>query len=239
MCPFQCNACSFYNLRGRYPGTATPDKDKLLQLCIWRAILDLFWAREQSTVARNRSEIQGLIQSSKLLGSHNLLPPRGPYPVEYSFGIATACAMLLKTLESGRNTDQIQFETARKVRAAVSNFIHTTPHEVGASTIGYRECGSQFFSGSPTNSQWFKRFMSGCHGRMGDVWVPDKVLSLEEILATLDMLEEELKMLEAGQRRLKVAPTGSLLVCGYTAPLRGEELPLIDIGLIRKHWDEG
>ncbi|KAL7575505.1 hypothetical protein ACA910_020090 [Epithemia clementina (nom. ined.)] len=31
----------------------------------------------------------------------------------------------------------------------------------------------------------------------------------------------------------------TMLITGYTAALHGEELPLIDIGMIRKYWQEG
>ncbi|KAL7569757.1 hypothetical protein ACA910_005701 [Epithemia clementina (nom. ined.)] len=144
-----------------------------------------------------------------------------------------------ESLVDWSNANQIQFKMARKMWAAVSNFIHTTPHGVGASTIRYGERGSQFFSGSPTNSQGFKRFMSGCPQQMGNVWVPNKAVTLEEILPARDILDEEYGSLEPGHRQLEVALTGSLLVCRYTAALWGEELPLINIGMICKHWDEG
>ncbi|KAL7578815.1 hypothetical protein ACA910_016036 [Epithemia clementina (nom. ined.)] len=183
--------------------------------------------------------MQGLIALARLLGIQNPFPPHGPYPVSDLFGMGTACTMLIKTLRAGRNAEQIQFETTRKLRSAVSNFIHTTPCGIGAATIGYGERGSQFCSGSPTNVQWFKRFMSGCHQRMEDVWVPDKAVTLEEILAALDILEDEYQSLASGQRRLEVTLTGTMIVCGYTTALRGEEISLVDIGMIQKHWDEG
>ncbi|KAL7572644.1 hypothetical protein ACA910_010393 [Epithemia clementina (nom. ined.)] len=81
--------------------------------------------------------------------------------------------------------------------------------------------------------------MSGCHCQMGDVWVPDKAVTVEEILAALFILHEEYQSLMGGQQRLEVALMGAMLVCGYTAVLRGEEIPLIDIGMIWKHWDKG
>ncbi|KAL7574951.1 hypothetical protein ACA910_010774 [Epithemia clementina (nom. ined.)] len=147
--------------------------------------------------------------------------------------------MLLKTLRAGKNTEQIQFETARKVRAVVSNFVRTTPHGVGASTIGYGEHGSQFFSGSPINSHWFKRFMNRCHRRMGDVWVPDKACTLDEILVLLEILQQEFEALKPGQRWLEACLTAAMLITGYIAALHGEELALIDIGMIQKYWHEG
>ncbi|KAL7576957.1 hypothetical protein ACA910_006713 [Epithemia clementina (nom. ined.)] len=107
--------------------------------------------------------MMGLLKSAKELGIPDPLPRRGPFSTEDTFGMGTACAMLLKTRQVGQNTAQIQFETARKLQATVSNFVHTTPGGTGASTIGYGDRGGQFFTASPTNSPWFKRFINGCH----------------------------------------------------------------------------
>ncbi|KAL7560835.1 hypothetical protein ACA910_013270 [Epithemia clementina (nom. ined.)] len=74
---------------------------------------------------------------------------------------------------------------------------------------------------------------------MGNVWVPDKPCTLDEILASLDILQQEFLLLNYGQRRLKVCLTASMLITGYTAALRGEELSLIDIGMMNKSWQEG
>ena len=96
-----------------------------------------------------------------------------------------------------------------------------------------------FFSNSPTNSYWFKRFLTGCHRRMGDVWIPDKALTLDVLKACLNMLDKEYEDLTKGQRRLEVVLTGAMLVASYFAALRGDEVPLIDVGMMRKYWDEG
>ena len=36
-----------------------------------------------------------------------------------------------------------------------------------------------------------------------------------------------------------MALTGAMLVSGFAAGLRGEELPQLDIGFMRKRWSEG
>ena len=38
---------------------------------------------------------------------------------------------------------------------------------------------------------------------------------------------------------MEVALTGAMLVSGYMAALRGEKIPLIDVGLMQKYWNEG
>ena len=162
MCTFQCDDYSFFNLQGRYPNTAK-EADKLLLLCIRRATLDAFWAREQATVDKNWREMKSLIATGEAVGMERPLPLRGPCPPRDEQGLNVACLMLMKTLNQGQNARHIQFESARKVRLVVSNFYHTLPGGTGLSTVGQGERGGLFFSASTTNSHWYKRFMTGCH----------------------------------------------------------------------------
>lgn len=236
MTPFQCDDCTFYNIQERYPGDSM--EDQLLCLCIRRAQLDAFWAREPSTVAGNLRELRMVLKSSQQLGIENPLPDRGPFPIGDHVGMRTACALLMRTLNAGKNAEMVQFETARKARSTVSNFMHTIPGGTSLQSVGYGERGGTFFSNSPTNSYWFKRFLSGCHKRMGDVWLPDKALTLDVLLGCLEILEKEFSETVDGQRRLEVGLTGAMLVASYMAALRGEEVPLIDIGMMRKYWKE-
>ncbi|KAL7568367.1 hypothetical protein ACA910_012089 [Epithemia clementina (nom. ined.)] len=156
----------------RYPSEAST-KDQLLLICIKRANLDAVWSRERSTVSKNRTEMAGFLHSADTLGIDCPLPERGLFPVGDTTGMGTACTMLVKTLQAGRNADCIQFETARNICSTVSNFIHTTPFGSGASTVGTSDRSGLFFLGSPTNSLWFRQLMLGCHCRMGDMWIPD------------------------------------------------------------------
>ncbi|KAL7574182.1 hypothetical protein ACA910_014858 [Epithemia clementina (nom. ined.)] len=147
--------------------------------------------------------------------------------------------MLIRTLRPGRHTSQVQYETARKVRSTVSNFMHTSPWGVGPSTASSGERSSLFFTGSPTNSYWFRRFMTGCQRCMGNVWIPDCAVTVEVVLGSLEILEEDFGQATIGQRKLEVCLTAAMLVVGYTAVLRGEEIPQVDIGMMRKYWNEG
>jgi hypothetical protein len=92
---------------------------------------------------------------------------------------------------------------------------------------------------SATNTPWFKRFMKGCHSRMGDVWCPDRPLTIREVLLCQSMLEEDWKTFEKDPiGRLKTALTGTLVTAGLGGGMRGEEIIRIDVGIIRKHWKE-
>jgi hypothetical protein len=158
--------------------------------------------------------------------------------MEDSFGMAIACQTLLRSLDGGKNAATIQFETMRKLRGHYSNFHHTLPNGTGLSTIADRR-GSSTFNGSSTYGYWFRHFMMGCHWRMGDIWIPDRAITLEEILHSYLLLEEDwLKFAGDHDMRLQTALTAMILVGGFSGGLRGEELPKLELGAICKHWDE-
>jgi hypothetical protein len=62
---------------------------------------------------------------------------------------------------------------------------------------------------------------------------------LAEILHSFILLEEDWKRFEGDwDMRLQTTLTGMILIGGFSGGLRGEELPKIELGAIRKHWDE-
>ncbi|KAL7574513.1 hypothetical protein ACA910_015869 [Epithemia clementina (nom. ined.)] len=74
---------------------------------------------------------------------------------------------------------------------------------------------------------------------MGDVWMPDRAILLEIVLGLLAILEEDYMGNRLGLSKLETSLTGAMLMAGYTAALRGEEIPQIDVGMMRKYWEEG
>jgi hypothetical protein len=190
LCHFQCDECHFGNMKGRPPRLLNLF-NVLMLLCIRRAILDTLWARERSTVNSNRLEGVRYLKIFASMGlSDEVYPARGPFPVVDTCGMRVACAILIRSLDRGRNAATIQYETMRKLRSHMANFVHTCPRGIGARFM--REEGAAgAVSNSPTNTEWFRRFMKGCHRRMGDVWMPDRPLTIQELLKALELLEED------------------------------------------------
>ena len=146
MCPFQCDTCHFVNIHFCLPNPSAP-QDSLCLVVIRRANLDALWARERATVAANRREAVIFVREGQAMGFGNPYPPRGPWPIEDIWGMKTAMVMLQRSLYPGKNAALVQYETIRKTRSHMSNFIHTIPGGFGhhQETL---ELGSKSYSGT-------------------------------------------------------------------------------------------
>ena len=147
-------------------------------------------------------------------------------------------SIFICSLDVGKNAKAIQYETTRKLCSHISTFVHTTPSGLGQRFMS-TDSGSLTVSFSPTNSEWFRRFMLGCHKRMGDVWIPDQPNTIKEILKALNILKEDWEAYENDPHgRLTASLSAVVFVAGFFGALRGEELVRIDFSFIRKHWAE-
>lgn len=236
MTPFQCDSCHFVNIMGREALSDVAEDRRVLAI-IRRANLDAFWSRERTTVHANWLEVRRADSILSELGIHEPFGAhqRGPHPPRDTFGMVAAIAFLQRSLGRGRNAVHIQFDTVRKLRTVYSNFHTTTPQRVEETARGNPHPGS----GAPTDSPFFRRFLQGAHKRMGDLWIPDRALTIEQLLAAQDLLEEEwsgLHQTDPSDKRHKLAATGCLLTIGFSAALRGEELLKLDIGEVLRRW---
>ena len=240
MTPFQCDECHFENCKKR-PVIIGNLQDEVALLGIRRANLDALWSRERSTVRANRLQGKMWISASESAGWTDYgLPKRGPYPVEDTFGMQAAVILLLRSRSVGLNSRNIQYETTRKLRSFLSNFIHATYGGHGDTFMSDSGKGGTV-SRSPTNSPWFQKFMQGLHKRMGDVWIPDRALLKREFMYCLTLLEEDWTFYSNAEDTRGKSTTGltaCMLLAGWFAALRGEEIVRIDMGQMRQHWVE-
>ena len=137
--------------------------------------------------------------------------------MEDTFGMQEAVNLLLRSRDVDINSKNIQYETMRKLRSFLSNFMHTTYGGHGATFMSEDGgcCGT--ISMSPTNSPWFKRFMRGVHKRMGDVWIPDRALMKRELMLCLTLLNEDwMCYSEAADEggKLKAALSATIFIAG-------------------------
>jgi hypothetical protein len=159
MTPFQCDWCLFRVLTGRNP-LPSDRKDEYLLCLLRRCNLDAFWAREVSTVASNRRNLDQLINLWETqVGLSPQLPRMGPHPTTDVFGVSIAVGMLLRLVMPGRHKD---FETMRKFRSAYSNLYHVLAQGASSLATLVRDTAKTFLTACPTQSLWFERFARGC-----------------------------------------------------------------------------
>ena len=168
-------------------------------------------------------------------------PRRGPYPQANVWGMNIVCGILIRSLDKGRNAVNVQYETIRKLRSMYSNFVHTCANGVGPSFVSDNGMSSTI-SNSSNYSLFFKRFMLGCHRRMGDVWKPDAPITKDILDVCFNILEEQWGLFEENNDivgKKKTGLMGCMLVAGYYGALGGEEVNRVDLGGMNQYWNEG
>ena len=202
-------------------------------------ILDSMWSRERSTVRANLYEGLRYMKVQNRLGlSSCAFPPQGPYPIIDNWGVGVACGMVLRSCDEGKNSKYIQFHTVRKMRTFVSNYSHASRDGVGFAFMSSDGTGSRL-SYSSTNSLWFKRCTEGIHRRIGDVWKPDWAVSRYIIHGCFVVLEYHWEAFGIDPySKVQVAKAACIVITGYYASLRGEEIGKADVGGMRKYWDK-
>jgi hypothetical protein len=234
--PFQCDVCHFVNIMGREPLVNLAQDVRLLK-CIRRVNLDAFWSREPGTVRGVLDEgKRGLAIATPLGFAHSLFRPRGPFPPADNMGMGVAVVMVQRSLGRGKYARTLQFETVRKFRAAASNIYHSSIDGQGAMVMA-KDTRKLQVTCCPTYSDFFERFCKGLHKHMGDIVRPDRAICHELMLEIMALLEREWAFAE-GDEKLPLALEGCFYVIAYTLALWGEEIPLIEIRGIHKHWKQ-
>jgi len=234
MTPFQCDTCHFRNLMDRDPDPNSY-KDIRVQKCIRRANLDAFWSVEPRTVNRTLMECRRGSDIASSLGFRNkLFRPMGPFPTDDVFGMAAAIVILQSSLRTGKYDKHVQFGTIRKFRSAFSNVYHASVEGQNAMVMA-KDTRKLMVTKCPTYGTWFERFMRGCHKRMGEIVKPDRALSATILLAILNILDDEWE--NDLNSHFTLAIEGAFYVIAFCCALRGEEMPLVDLFGIAKHWE--
>ena len=237
MTPFQCDLCHFRNMKMRDPDPQDYLDRKLFQY-IRRASLDSLWSREPATVGGNLSQARAMERCGRSIGLESVSPKMGPFPVEDSFGMKVACAMLERSLDPGKWEATIQFATARKVRSAYSNIYHASAN-VGRLAVMAYESTKSFHTTCETYGYWFERFILGCHKRMGDLVMSDYAVSIELLHELLRQLEEDWEETKSVRARDKIVTFANVLTFGFGCALRGEEIPKTDAAGFLKYLEVG
>jgi len=188
--PFQCDLCTFRNLKR---GNPLPQSmaDAMLLCCICRVNIDAMWGRESTTLGATLRSMGHMVKMWARVGLTPSFPPLGPYPVADSFGFSVAIAMVVKSLEPGKYASHQQFETIRKLHAAYSNVFMASLAGTGSLRTVGGDRAKYFLTDSPTQSLFFERFSRGCLCRMGQVVWQDWSIPLTVMPALLEVLQSD------------------------------------------------
>jgi hypothetical protein len=202
---------------GREPLEGLASELRLLK-CIRRINLDAFWAREPNTVKGVLDEAKRGIAIASALGfAHSLFWPGGPFPPADTMGVGTAVIIVQRSLDKGRYSDNVQYKTVRKFRAAASNIYHSSADGQGAMVMAKDRRKLQVTK-CPTYSDFFERFNRGLHKQMGDIVCPDRAIAhaiLKELMGAVE--RDWIRASDAA--RLNLALEGAFYVLAFTLAL--------------------
>ena len=239
-CPFQCDLCIFRLLRKTEPDDESAS-DRLLLACIRRANLDAFWSREKRTVEGNFNAMKRARANSAVVGLDGGYPCPGPFPFEDVCGYEVAIQMLLGSKKPGKNdATYTQFDTIRKYRSSYFSAWQVGQAARGTLLVSTDEKGTFSRMGScPTQSLWFAKFMQGCRMRMGQLVIQDKAISVELLLAVLEVVDGRVRDADTLSTKAWWVSVGTYLTVGFCLSLRGPEGFMLDLGALRKYLEKG
>jgi hypothetical protein len=173
----------------------------------------------------------------------NLSSSFGPLPIRDVDGVGAAAIQLLKTLDPGITEPLVQYTTATKITTALGALCEVSVHSKGE-TVMVREITKSYVTSNPVKSQWYKRFLKGMHKRMGDSVKQDEAISIEQMLALMEMFEKDWRKVVRNPRRThpqlrEVLFPALFLVLAYCGALRGEEVPLMDLDVTKNFTESG
>jgi hypothetical protein len=109
----------------------------------------------------------------------------------------------MQSLDPGVNKATIQFATARKFRSFFFNYWNVSVKGCQLDTVAVREITKLIMTSSPTNKDWFERFLKGMHCRMGDTHHLDLGLSIEIMVELMKRFERDWRVVERNPRDWK------------------------------------
>ena len=239
MAPFECDFCIFHKLKFRNPCLDNPWDCSLLAV-IRRANLDAFWSTAPSTVRENTRRLKVAQKFSEKLKLPGPYRQAGPFPQYDYCGYEVAFQMLLYSLNSGKiNKKHTQWNTIRQLRAAYSNQVKSSSQSNQVILSLNDTAGNyQRFNKDPCGSLWFKKFIEGCHNRMGDESMTNRAFSIHLLKAIVHKTEEKLELqLGRNLKHLWLVFSCYTVIC-YVVSLRGNEAFLVDLDGILRHWNE-
>jgi len=142
----------------------------------------------------------------------------------------SAIGMLWQSQKLGRHEEKQKYSSVHKGRSLHTNFHNALVRGAVNNLVLCSAKSRMVVMTAPSNSEWHTRFMAGYHARVGELRKQDAAISLPQILAVQELLEEEWQ--EASMRgdlgeMHSVAEMGAFFLARYCESFSGFELPKI------------
>jgi hypothetical protein len=239
MCPFECDTCQFWKLRGHAPRKKVSHDDRLLAF-IRQANLDAFWAREPATVRGNLREVKSALETGRSM-QVIMFPSMGPWPSTYDHGMRTALTLLERSLKPGQHELTLKLSTVRKGRTAFTNVWRASAKGTSESLFWRIDKKRGVSSSIPTDSEWFTRFSEGLRNRLGQRTKQDAAISIEVMLGLIVKFEEDFQRAVASRDRSAeraVVESACFSMISYCASMRGYEVPKVLLSYLTEFRQE-
>jgi len=235
---FECNLCLFRNVCGRQPEFKNK-RDQFTLTAIWRAQLDVMWARELHTMATNwvRAKADYYMTMRHLVSVllESLLPQLGSTEVRDQVGMVEILTTLVTSLRLGRNSTNIQWDTMQKTRTWLSN-AHDAGREYTRETAVGMDRAKQYVTSGHTLEKWFGRFMRGARLRMGMIRKQNEALTSALATAVCEAAKAHWSLATEEGVKEELEDTICFMLAAFGAGLRGEEVPLMSMEGLLTFW---
>ena len=207
-------------------------------LMIRRMNLDAFWSRARTTVRENGRRVRQALRFSNSLGLEGPYLHEGPYPYYDHCGYEIAAIMLMHSSQPGKHSNShVQYDTIRKSRSSYSNHVRASPQaNLQHLSVLDQRGRYQKITTDKCGSLWFERFLIGMRIRMGNIWKPNKGLSIDLLLTLIGQAEGKIASSEDEDSEHKWIVFVGYIVVTYVLSLRGNEGFMLDLGGLIKQW---
>ena len=235
--PFECDLCSFRNVAQRDPMIGER-KDDYTLICIRRALLDAFWSRAASTVESNMRRLAlDYTMGSAVLSVAQPLPRLGNPNIEDRVGLGVALYTLQTSLRQGRYANHLQWDAMRKTPTWYRSAFDAGS-EYSNQAVFANDDKKVYLTTCPASGKWFSRFILGAKLRMGVVRRQNEALTATMVLAIVNLAELDWNRSGCEIERKEIEEVVTFMLLSFCAALRGEEVPLVEIGGLLKFWKE-
>lgn len=210
---------------------------------IRRVLIDAQNGRSRTTLAAHMREVLRTAKDCSLLGKtpSYVGKPRGPMPIEDTFGMSLAVEMVNRSLVAKGRINKggfIQWESLRKMRSSATRVYEASIYGVNEMNSFSKGTGRIKLTTCPTQSDGFTLFTIGAEKRMGHESEADRPLHINAVLRLLELIKRDASR-EPPVIANELWKAEAVIAVGLMGSLRGPEIYMLDLAGTRRYLAVG